>query len=527
MGSRTNVTGSYTETNVDTIVVEPNDTANDQVTATFRDVGNAARCLDEAALRRVRRACGAATVARGVPLSDSNANTLEATITDKAGHSTTYPVPPATRTTARLRLAWTKATCCLRQSGRRFRAAGAVCGDAHYVYAPTGERIEIQYGQVTLSGEDFSSFSSSSSRGFVCLGGNVIEEWTVSGGSLNTLAYRYVRNPATDLDGGIGSIMYQLDGADYRYYHYNHKGDVGALTEQDTDICAWYEYDGNTACCLDEAELRLAGRCRDVRGALVTEWEKSGVENEFRFSTKQWDDAPAGPADQGLIYFGARHYDPALARWTQLDPAGTVDGLNMYVYATSNPVNCVDADGTWHFEAPRWAEVFQDVHGGRMQAAQNNSSHGANPIRVNMGVTIQIGAEQRSLADACTHIKAFLKLVCDPGDKPTVTVTVKYMLTSHWDIISRRAGVVPTGGTQYYIHVFGATAPFPPGRPVSSHLAPGAHVVSGTVFGTGPCNPTCEPVEIYVNANLRSAGGTRGLKSTSMSIALGVTAEAH
>jgi len=166
---------------------------------------------------------------------------------------------------------------------------------------------------------------SDQARGFVCFGGTVLEEWTVSGGSLNALAYRYVRNPATDLGGGIGSIMYQLDGSDYRYYHYNHKGDVGALTEEDTDICAWYEY--------------------DAWGALVTEWEKSGVTNEFRFSTKQWDEAPAGPADQGLITFGARHYDPALARWTQLDPAGTVDGLNMYAYVGDSPILALDAWG--------------------------------------------------------------------------------------------------------------------------------------------------------------------------------------
>jgi len=195
----------------------------------------------------------------------------------------------------------------------------------------------------------------------VSLSGQVIEEWTVSGGSLNALAYRYVRNPATDLGGGIGSIVYQLDGADYRYYHYNHKGDVGALTEEDTDICAWYEYDGNTACCLDEAELRLAGRRRDVWGALVTEWQASGVENEFRFSTKQWDEAPAGPADQGLIYFGARHYDPALSTWTQMDPAGTADGLNMYVYAGNSPIGQIDPFGLRQCTTKRLRTPWQVV----------------------------------------------------------------------------------------------------------------------------------------------------------------------
>ncbi|MBN1918974.1 MAG: hypothetical protein JW889_13790, partial [Verrucomicrobia bacterium] len=155
--------------------------------------------------------------------------------------------------------------------------------------------------------------------------------------SLNALAYRYVRNPATDLSGGIGSIAYQIDGSDYRYYHYNHKGDTGALTDADTDIIAWYEY--------------------DAWGNVVVEWQLptnvgegiNGVENEFRYSTKQWDATPAdatGTApDAGLLYFGARSLDPSLGRWTQLDPAGTVDGLNMYLYAQNWPIAFVDPLG--------------------------------------------------------------------------------------------------------------------------------------------------------------------------------------
>jgi len=134
-----------------------------------------------------------------------------------------------------------------------------------------------------------------------------------------------VRNPATNLGGGIGSIVYQIDASDYRYYHYNHKGETGALTDGSKNIIAWYEY--------------------DAWGNVVTEWQASGVENEFRFSTKQWDAVPAGPADGGLIYFGARYLDPALGRWTQMDPAGTVDGLNVYVYTANRPLTGVDPMG--------------------------------------------------------------------------------------------------------------------------------------------------------------------------------------
>jgi RHS repeat-associated protein len=53
----------------------------------------------------------------------------------------------------------------------------------------------------------------------------------------------------------------------------------------------------------------------------------------YRFSTKGWDD------DSRLYYFGARYYYPEIGRWTQRDPAGTVDSLNLYLYLNNGPVS--------------------------------------------------------------------------------------------------------------------------------------------------------------------------------------------
>ncbi len=46
-----------------------------------------------------------------------------------------------------------------------------------------------------------------------------------------------------------------------------------------------------------------------------------------------------------LYYYGFRYYAPWLQRWLNPDPAGTVDGLNLYLFAKSNPSSGYDYQG--------------------------------------------------------------------------------------------------------------------------------------------------------------------------------------
>ncbi len=47
----------------------------------------------------------------------------------------------------------------------------------------------------------------------------------------------------------------------------------------------------------------------------------------------------------GLYYYGYRYYQPGVGRWLSADPAGTVDGLNLYRMVKNNPVRFFDPDG--------------------------------------------------------------------------------------------------------------------------------------------------------------------------------------
>lgn len=58
----------------------------------------------------------------------------------------------------------------------------------------------------------------------------------------------------------------------------------------------------------------------------------------IRYSNKERDHS-------GLYYFGARYYAPWLMRWISPDPAGSVDGLNLYAMLRNNPMSYVDPTG--------------------------------------------------------------------------------------------------------------------------------------------------------------------------------------
>jgi RHS repeat-associated protein len=89
--------------------------------------------------------------------------------------------------------------------------------------------------------------------------------------------------------------------------------------------------------------------------------EKTGFDSEHSFTGQKKDD------ESGLLYYGARYYDPKLGRFTQPDPVVVENVnrpefqevmqnpqlLNSYSYTANNPVKYVDPTGEYLL-APKW-----------------------------------------------------------------------------------------------------------------------------------------------------------------------------
>ena len=69
----------------------------------------------------------------------------------------------------------------------------------------------------------------------------------------------------------------------------------------------------------------------------------------------------------GLVYMGARYYDPEIGRFLSMDPAsfdpGNVQSFNRYAYANNNPYRYVDPDGELPFLVPLLIFVGKEAAG--------------------------------------------------------------------------------------------------------------------------------------------------------------------
>lgn len=122
----------------------------------------------------------------------------------------------------------------------------------------------------------------------------------------------------------------------FRYQLTNHLGSVSLELNENAQLISYEEYFpyGGTAIITGENQVEVALK-------------------EYRYSGKERDNTT------GLYYYGARYYAPWLGRWLKPDPAGTVDGMNVYAFVKGNPITHVDDNGNmFRPTGVRWASTL-------------------------------------------------------------------------------------------------------------------------------------------------------------------------
>jgi len=84
----------------------------------------------------------------------------------------------------------------------------------------------------------------------------------------------------------------------------------------------------------------------------------NGVENPYKYNNKELEE----DLQLGWYDYGARRYDPTIARWTTQDPlADLYESWSPYNYTLNNPIRYIDPDGTMVSDAITGNDVVSDT----------------------------------------------------------------------------------------------------------------------------------------------------------------------
>ncbi|WP_460131348.1 RHS repeat domain-containing protein [Pseudomonas sp. S1_E04] len=104
------------------------------------------------------------------------------------------------------------------------------------------------------------------------------------------------------------------------------------------------------SCSLElDSEARVVSR-ETYHPFGTTAFHERGDSSEESYRTLRYSGKECDAT--GLYYYGLRYYVPWLQRWLNPDPAGDIDGLNLFRMVRNNPLTYVDVDGRIPHEAP-------------------------------------------------------------------------------------------------------------------------------------------------------------------------------
>jgi RHS repeat-associated protein len=129
------------------------------------------------------------------------------------------------------------------------------------------------------------------------------------------------------------------------YYTQDGNFNVTALVNPAGQVVERYSYDPYGRVTVRNGAENVDA---DTAGDPATEWDAdpdnaSDVDNRLLYCGYRFD------SETGLYHVRHRYLHPTLGRWTTRDPLGYVDGMGLYEYVRSSPLNGLDPLGQWRF----------------------------------------------------------------------------------------------------------------------------------------------------------------------------------
>jgi|GEM_PF-6481062 len=188
---------------------------------------------------------------------------------------------------------------------------------ASYYYDAVNRRVEKSVGSINPV-----------STWYICLGSQVVEERAGISLLISDVLRSFVYGQSADdvicmvaeASGGGGS------GGTFYYYLLDRIGSVVGLLSDSGSVLEKYDYS-------EFGSMTI----RDSGGVVRHGGSQYG--NPYGYTGRRYD------AETGLWYYRNRMYDARMGRFLQRDPAGYVDGVNLYAYVSNSPLVFNDPSG--------------------------------------------------------------------------------------------------------------------------------------------------------------------------------------